>query len=749
MPASPASPTDTALDILNRVFGYPSFRGAQQHIIEHVVDGGDALVLMPTGGGKSLCYQIPALLRPGTGIVVSPLIALMQDQVDALRQLGVRAAFLNSSLMPDEQQAVEQRLLDGTLDLLYVAPERLLTERFLGLLERVEPALFAIDEAHCVSQWGHDFRPEYIQLERLHQRWPNIPRIALTATADAPTRNEIVTRLELQRAELFVSSFDRPNIRYRIVEKTQPRRQLLEFLRDEHPDDAGIVYCLSRRKVDETAEFLRAQGFDAIAYHAGHSADERRARQARFIQGEGVIVVATIAFGMGIDKPDVRFVAHMDLPKSIEAYYQETGRAGRDGLPADAWLCYGLADVVMLRQFIDKGEGEERFKRVEHHKLDALIGLCESIECRRQTLLHYFGERLPDPCGNCDTCLTPVETWDGTEAAQKALSCIYRTGQKFGAAHLTDVLLGKDTARIRKFGHERVSTFGIGKELKADQWKSVYRQLVAAGMAAVDVEGFGGLRLAEAARPVLRGEQSVRLRRDPERTRSRAERGQRQSIPDIARTSPEAQALWERLRERRRELAVEQKLAPYMIFGDAALREMLAYRPRNQDEFSRISGVGAAKLERYAEDFLAVLAAHEAEHGRPTDLPALPPLSERRARDLSTRRVANDGSLADTAMSSLLLLREGITPEQVAERRGMSPRTIWGHLAKCIEAGAADVSEVVDLPDRDLKRIRNALQQLADGPSMPLKPAFEALEGEYPYEVLSCVRAAEMRAAEG
>jgi ATP-dependent DNA helicase RecQ len=514
---------DTPLELLNRVFGYPSFRGAQQRIIEHVSAGGDALVLMPTGGGKSLCYQIPALLRPGTGIVVSPLIALMQDQVDALRQLGVRAAFLNSSLMPDEQQRVEQALLDGALDLLYVAPERLLTERFLALLDRVRPALFAIDEAHCVSQWGHDFRPEYIQLDRLHQRWPDIPRIALTATADAPTRNEIVTRLQLGQAELFVSSFDRPNIRYRIVEKTQPRRQLLDFLRAEHPNDAGIVYCLSRRRVDETAEFLRAQGFDAIAYHAGHPPEERRARQARFIQGDNVVVVATIAFGMGIDKPDVRFVAHLDLPKSVEAYYQETGRAGRDGLPADAWLCYGLSDVVMLRQFIDKGEGEERFKRVEHHKLDALIGLCESIECRRRTLLNYFGERLPEPCGNCDTCLTPVETWDGTEAARKALSCMFRTGQKFGAAHLTDVLLGKDTARIRKFGHERVSTFGIGRELKADQWKSVYRQLVAAGLAAVDVEGFGGLRLTEAARPVLRGEQPVRLRKDPEQ-KARGER---------------------------------------------------------------------------------------------------------------------------------------------------------------------------------------------------------------------------------
>ncbi len=739
---------DKPLDILNRVFGYASFRGAQQQIIEHVTGGGDALVLMPTGGGKSLCYQIPALLRAGTGIVVSPLIALMQDQVDALRQLGVRAEFLNSSLLPDAQQRVERALLEGMLDLLYVAPERLLTARFLGLLERVRPALFAIDEAHCVSQWGHDFRPEYIQLDRLHQRWPDIPRIALTATADTPTRNEIVTRLQLGQAAQFVSSFDRPNIRYRIVEKTQPRRQLLDFLRAEHPRDAGIVYCLSRRKVDETAELLRAQGFDAIAYHAGLSAEERRARQAKFIQGDHVVVVATIAFGMGIDKPDVRFVAHLDLPKSVEAYYQETGRAGRDGLPADAWLCYGLSDVITLRRIIDSGEAEERFKRVEHHKLDALVGLCETIECRRRTLLNYFSEPLPEPCGNCDTCLTPVDTWDGTVAAQKALSCIYRTGQRFGAAHLTDVLLGKANARIQRFGHDRLSTYGIGKELSANQWKSVYRQLVAAGLAAVDLEGHGGLRLTEQARPLLRGEQQIRLRRDPDQARSAKTRGERRTSQIGAPADPEAQVLWERLRERRRELAVEQQIAPYMIFGDVALREMVSYRPRNQDEFSRITGVGAIKLERYGEDFLGVLAAHAAEYGRPAGLPALP---ERPARDLAVRPppAPGDDGPRDTDLASLVLLRQGLDVAAVAERRGLAPSTVWTHLARCVEAGAADLSEVVDLPDADLKRIRNALRQLADGPSIPLKPVFDALEGQYPYGVLRCVRAAEQRAAQG
>ncbi|WP_295543297.1 DNA helicase RecQ [uncultured Thiohalocapsa sp.] len=735
--------SDTPHGILNRVFGYPGFRGAQQQIIEHVCAGGDALVLMPTGGGKSLCYQIPALLRPGTGIVVSPLIALMQDQVDALEQLGVRAAFLNSSLPPDAQQRVERALLEGALDLLYVAPERLLTERFLQLLARVTPALFAIDEAHCVSQWGHDFRPEYIQLDRLHQRWPDIPRIALTATADAPTRNEIITRLQLGRAQQFVSSFDRPNIRYRIVEKTQPRRQLLDFLRSEHPRDAGIVYCLSRRKVDDTAEFLRAQGFDAIAYHAGHSAEERRARQARFIQGDNVVVVATIAFGMGIDKPDVRFVAHLDLPKSVEAYYQETGRAGRDGLPADAWLCYGLSDVVTLRQIIEKGEAEERFKRVEQHKLDALVGLCESIECRRRTLLNYFGEQLPEPCGNCDTCLTPVDTWDGSVAAQKALSCIFRTGQRFGAAHLADVLLGKSNARIQRFGHDQVSTHGIGKELTANQWKSVYRQLVAAGFARVDIEGYGGLKLTEASRPVLRGEQVVRLRRDPEHKPQSERRTPQDGVP----SDPEARALWERLRERRRALATEQRVAPYMIFGDVTLREMLTLRPRNRDELSRISGVGAIKLERYGEDFLGVLAEHAAEHGRPADLPA-PPAERDRAP--SARPVsAHADDVRDSERASLVLLRQGLTPAQVAERRDLAESTVWGHLARCIQAGAAELSEVVGLPDAELKRIHNALQQLADDASLSLKPVFEALEGQYSYAVLRCVRAAQLRAAEG
>ncbi|WP_040856592.1 DNA helicase RecQ [Thiorhodovibrio frisius] len=601
---------ETPLQILNRVFGFPAFRGRQQAVIERLMVGGDALVLMPTGGGKSLCYQIPALLRPGTGIVVSPLIALMQDQVDALRQLGVRAAFLNSSLARDQVERTEHALLAGQLDLLYVAPERLLSGRFLALLERTPIALFAIDEAHCVSQWGHDFRPEYVQLDLLHRRWPQVPRVALTATADAPTRSEILTRLQLPLDAQFVSSFDRPNIRYRIVEKRSPRQQLLQFLKREHPGDAGIVYCRSRRSVDETAEFLREQGFQSVPYHAGMTAEQRRANQARFLREDGLITVATIAFGMGIDKPDVRFVAHLDLPKSLEAYYQETGRAGRDGLPADAWMTYGLGDLVMLRRFIDESGAEEQFKRLEHQKLDNMLGLCETTECRRQVLLNYFGEPLPEPCGNCDTCLEPVPTWDGTVAAQKALSCIFRTGERFGASYLTDVLLGKTNERMRRFGHDKVSTHGIGLELNADQWRSVYRQLVAAGLVAVDVEGHGGLRLTENSRPLLRGERSIRLRQDPD---NKAQKRAARAPVSVAPSDPEAGALWDALRAHRRQVARELDVPAFVVFSDATLREMLAHRPRDREEFGRISGVGQVKLERFAEGFLEVLRAHRAQ----------------------------------------------------------------------------------------------------------------------------------------
>ncbi len=595
---------DQALSLLQSVFGYRAFRGAQAAIVAHVAGGGDALVLMPTGGGKSLCYQLPALLRPGAGIVVSPLIALMQDQVDALRQLGVRAAFLNSTLDATAARAVEQALADGKLDLLYLAPERLVQARTLELLGRTRIALFAIDEAHCVSQWGHDFRPEYVQLSVLHERFPAVPRIALTATADGPTRAEIVARLALQAAAQFVSGFDRPNIRYRIGQFAEPRDALWQFLRAAHPADAGIVYCLSRKKVEAVAEWLTSKGRTALPYHAGLPAELRQRHQQRFLREDAVIIVATIAFGMGIDKPDVRFVAHLDLPKSIEAYYQETGRAGRDGLPADAWMSYGLQNVVTLRQMIEQSAAPEAQKALERRKLDAMLGLCEITSCRRQALLAYFGNDLDQPCGNCDTCLEPPETWDGTETAQKALSAVYRTGQRFGVNYVIDVLTGAGNERITRVGHDRLAVHGIGRELDPAQWRSVFRQLVVRGLLAVDLAGHGGLYLTAQSRPVLRGEQRLRLRRDrkPEKL-ARSRTALRRF------TDPADLALWEALRTRRRELAEELGVPPYVIFHDATLAEMVVWRPDTPARLLAIDGVGERKLENYGSDFLAVIAA--------------------------------------------------------------------------------------------------------------------------------------------
>ncbi|XSG85470.1 MAG: DNA helicase RecQ [Methylohalobius sp. ZOD2] len=598
--------------ILSSVFGYDSFRGHQEAIIQHLLNGGDALVLMPTGGGKSLCYQIPALIRPGVAVVVSPLIALMRDQVEALRQLGVRAAYLNSTLAWEAARRIENQLLREELDLIYVAPERLLTEGFLSLLARTRLALFAIDEAHCVSQWGHDFRPEYRQLTVLHERFPEIPRCALTATADAPTRRGIVERLGLEQAKAFTSSFDRPNIRYQVVPKQNGRRQLLVFLKREHPTDAGIVYCLSRKRVEEIARFLSEQGFTALPYHAGLPTDRRQEHQARFLQEDGVIMVATVAFGMGIDKPDVRFVAHLELPKSLEGYYQETGRAGRDGLPADAWMTYGLADVITLRQLLAASQAEERHRHVERIKLEAMLGYCESTDCRRQVLLGYFGERLQKPCGNCDACLEPMPTWDGTEAARKALSCVYRTGQRFGVQHLTDVLLGKKTDRIQSFGHHKLSTFGIGTELDEGQWRSAFRQLVAAGLLTVDLERRGGLRLSPQCRPLLRGETTIHFRRDPAPKKTRAQPSNRPSGFE----DPNTQTLWESLRAQRLELAREQGVPPYVIFHDATLREIVVNRPGSLAELGCLPGIGERKLEAYGRIFLEVLRAHEERWGR-------------------------------------------------------------------------------------------------------------------------------------
>jgi ATP-dependent DNA helicase RecQ len=583
--------------VLRETFGYPAFRDAQEAVVDHVVAGGDALVLMPTGGGKSLCYQIPSLVRPGTGIVVSPLIALMQDQVAALKQLGVRAAFLNSALDANAARATERALLAGDLDMLYVAPERLTTSRCLDLLDRARIALFAIDEAHCVSQWGHDFRPEYLQLSLLHERYPQIPRIALTATADPQTRAEIVARLGLSDARIFVSSFDRPNIRYAIVDKGDARDQLLRFVREEHAGEAGIVYCLSRRKVDETAAWLAGKGVRALPYHAGMDTATRADHQARFQRDEGLVMVATIAFGMGIDKPDVRFVAHLDLPKSIEGYYQETGRAGRDGAPADAWMAYGLADVVQQRRLIDQSEASDDYKRVSAAKLDALLGLCETAGCRRVRLLDYFGEASV-PCGNCDTCLAPPETFDATAAAQKALSAIYRTGQRFGAVHLIDVLRGKPGDRITRWDHDKLSVFGVGADLDETAWRVIFRQLVALGFARVDHEAHGALRLSEASRPVLRGEQQVAMRRAVARPQSRQRPSRWASGRDGA-VAPADTALLERLKAWRLNEARTQSVPAFVILHDKTLAEIARQRPRNLTGLGSISGIGAKKLERY------------------------------------------------------------------------------------------------------------------------------------------------------
>lgn len=597
----------SSLQTLQQVFGYDSFRGDQQAIIEHVVQGGNALVLMPTGGGKSLCYQIPALVRAGTGIVVSPLIALMQDQVDALIELGVRAAYLNSSQDWRTASEVERAFLAGELDLLYVAPERLLTERCQDLLARGEISLFAVDEAHCVSQWGHDFRPEYLGLSILEERWPQTPRLALTATATAATRHEIAERLQLTDAPHFVASFDRPNIRYRIIEKNEVRRQLLAFIQSEHAGDCGIVYALSRARVQDTADFLCDNGIIALPYHAGLPPSVRMENQARFLREDGIVMVATIAFGMGVNKPDVRFVAHIDLPKSVEGYYQETGRAGRDGLPATAWLAYGLQDVVQQRRMINESNGEDAFRRRLSAQLDAMLGLCETVNCRRQRLLAYFGQEL-EACGNCDTCLEPPQAWDGTVAAQKIMSAVYRLwrerGQRFGAGHLIDILRGKLTDRIKQYEHEKLTVFGIGADLSEQAWRGVLRQLLAQSLLAVDHEGYGTLALTDDSRAVLKGEKTLHFRREPEKKarsgRSASARGKEAQIV----LPGEAQQRFENLRAWRSEVARSHGVPAYVIFHDATLREIALARPQSIGDLEHISGVGVRKRDAYGEELL-------------------------------------------------------------------------------------------------------------------------------------------------
>ncbi len=590
----------TALEVLQTTFGFEHFREPQQAIVEAIISGEDAFVLMPTGGGKSLCYQIPALVRPGCGIVISPLIALMQDQVSAMQQLGVRASFLNSTLDTASAVQVEEALLRDELDLLYLAPERLSQTRTRDLLQRANISLFAIDEAHCVSQWGHDFRADYLLLEQLQQNFPGVPRVALTATADPRTQREIIDRLGLENAAQFIVGFDRPNIRYRIALKNNPRHQLLRFLKDEHAGDAGIIYCLSRKKTEDTAAWLIKQGFNALPYHAGLSSELRSTHQARFLREEGVIVVATIAFGMGIDKPDVRFVVHLDLPKTIESYYQETGRAGRDGRPATAWMIYGLQDVIKLRQMLSESQGDELHKQAEQHRLNAMLGLCELTSCRRVALLHYFGEVYPNPCGNCDSCLEPAETWDGTEASRMALSAVVRTGQRFGVNHLIDVLRGAETDKIWQFDHHHLPTYGVGKALDGNQWRSVFRQLVGRGYLSVDLDRFGALKLQEQCRALLKGEEEIALRQD--QTQKIVRRQTKSALPDDINVE-----LWEALRECRRLLAEEQGVPPYVIFHDSTLMEMCSLLPQSMQEFAELSGVGERKLAKYGDKFLQAI----------------------------------------------------------------------------------------------------------------------------------------------
>lgn len=601
-------PEKNALSILQSVFGFEHFRGYQQKIIESVINGEDALVLMSTGAGKSLCYQIPALVRRGVGIVISPLIALMHNQVTALRELGIKAAFLNSSLTLKEERECELLLENGDLDLLYVSPERLMMPKFLAKLETYPLALFAIDEAHCVSQWGHDFRPEYRELSILSKKFPNVPRIALTATADKITQNEIIDELSLKKAQVFVAGFDRPNIKYRIVEKKNAKKQLLQFLQDEHPHDAGIVYCLSRRMVEEVASFLSETQRNALPYHAGLSSHVRAQHQQRFLHEEGVVMVATIAFGMGIDKPNVRFVAHVDMPKSIEAYYQETGRAGRDGLPSNAWLCYGLQDVIIHKEMSKDGQAKPEFKQIEQRKLEAMLGLCESSICRRQVLLQYFGEHHEKPCNNCDICLTPPTMWDATRSAQMALSSIYRTKERFGVVHLIDVLLGKETDKIKKFGHHQLSVFGIGKEHSIYEWRSIFRQLIAMGMILVDIESYGSLKLTKASTAVLKGELPMALRRTPVKV---ATKKRVSNVDKYQKKAPTIAGLFESLKLVRFTLAKKFSVPPYVIFHDRTLLEMTHHQPKSLDDLRCLYGVGEHKLVKYGEEFLTAIRNFE------------------------------------------------------------------------------------------------------------------------------------------
>jgi len=700
-----------AYSVLRNIYGYGEFRLHQADVIQSLLNGDDVLTLMPTGGGKSLCYQIPSLVLHGTGIIVSPLIALMHDQVTALKQLGVNAAYLNSSLDYATLQQTEQELIQGKIDIIYIAPERLLKEQTLRLLDQLSIALFAIDEAHCVSQWGHDFRKEYQQLSKLHERFPHVPRIALTATADQRTRKEIVEQLKLEEANIFINSFDRPNIHYAVSDGQNPRQALWQFLEHEHPHDAGIIYCLSRKKVEAIASWLTEKGRNALPYHAGLSDELRRLHQERFLREDGLIIVATIAFGMGIDKPDVRFVAHLNLPKSIEAYYQETGRAGRDGDPANAWMGYGLQDIILLRQMVQNTDAHEQFKRVAHHKLEAMLGLCELTTCRRQTLLAYFQETLSKPCGNCDNCTHPPETWDATTVAQKALSCIYRTGQRFGVNYIIEVLLGKQDERIQRNGHNRLSTYGIGSELGITEWRSVFRQIIALGYIDTDMEGHGALQLTEKCRTLLRGESTLQLRKlqkkEPPKEKPESKANKMRSFDE---------PLYEALRQLRLDLATDMGVPAYIIFHDKTLQDMARLRPATASEMRYISGVGEQKLKKYASKFLGTIKSHPL----PTSL---------------------KNSLSDTINETLYLHLTDNSAERIAEQRGLTLSTIYTHFASIVEAGLLEAFEILPIDDTQLGEIINTIEMLNINKQDSIKPVYEALDECYDYGILKCVMA--------
>ena len=705
---------DKAKQVLREVFGYPEFRHHQEDIIKTVLEKkSDVLVLMPTGGGKSMCYQIPSLILEGTGIVISPLIALMQDQVEALQQLGIKAAFINSSQTSKQNNQVRQQFLSDELDLLYLSPERLLQEDTIGLLKQLEIALFAIDEAHCVSEWGHDFRKVYQELKILSKEFPDTPKIALTATADGKIKNEIIKQLILKDAEIFVNSFDRPNINYTITEREGGHQQLYNFIKKNHPTNAGIVYCLSRKKVEATADFLNKKGRVALPYHAGMSAAKRAEYQKRFLVEDGVIIVATIAFGMGIDKPDVRFVAHFSLPKNIESYYQETGRAGRDGLKAEAWMAYGYQDVVLLRQFITGSNAEDAHKRVLHNKLDSLIDLCEQSSCRRQVILGYFGEELKQPCGNCDNCLSPPEKVDVTESAQKALSVVHRTEQVFGMMYLIDVLRGKDDERIRKNGHNNLSVFGLGKDVSKTTWRSIFRQLITHQYLYVNEEQFNALNLTEKCRPLLKGEEQFFIKKQNKQEPKPIIEDKKK--PDYELKNYDL-PLWQALKDLRMELATEQGVPPYIIFSDASMLQMVKSRPADQDQFKYISGVGEFKAEKYGEKFCDVI-----------------------------NKFANqqnvEAKLTDNCKETIYLFDQGSTPLEIATERDINLNRVYSHLAEAVKFGSLKITDVVGLPQSEIDEIIQVAEIAGYLEDNQLKPVYDMLDGEYNYGVLRCILA--------